>query len=175
MRRGASSLTLLFLGLGVLGAVSFPASAPGHSAPAAQRPRELWIIHEGDASPLAVRRLGGVEMVRLAEIAGALGGAVRPGESERQAVLRLPDQTIRFDAGRSFVMVGSANRLLRNPSVRRGGEWFVPLDFVSLVLPDVLRGRTRYDADARTLVIGETYPQLEVGNRQPARRHPHRP
>lgn len=162
MRRGASSLRLLLLGLGIMGAVSFPATAPAGSVPPAQRPRELWIIDEGDASPLAVRRLGGVEMVRLGEIAGALGGAVQPGENERQAFLRLPDQTIRFDAGRSFVIVGSANRLLRNPSVRRGGEWFVPLDFVSLVLPDVLRGRTRYDQNSRTLVIGETYPQFEV-------------
>jgi N-acetylmuramoyl-L-alanine amidase len=146
----------------VLGAVSVLSSGTSASAAAAQRSPELWIVDQGDASALAVRRLGGVEMVRLAEVAAALGGTVRPGEGDRQAVLRFPGETIRFDAGRSFVQVGETTRVLRNPSVRRGGEWFVPLDFVALVLPDILPGRTRYDDNARTLAVGEGYPRLEV-------------
>ena len=163
MRRGASVFGLFFLTLGLVGSLWISASAAGGPlAPAAQRSPELWIIDQGDASALAVRRLGGVEMVRLAEVAAALGGTVQPGESERQAVLRLRGETVRFDAGRSFVLVGGATRVLRNPSVRRGGEWFVPLDFVSLVLPDILPGRTRYDGNARTLAVGEGYPQLDV-------------
>lgn len=158
MRRGAPGLLSFLLGVGCLSAL--PAFASG--APAPQRPRELWIIHHGDASTLAVRRFDGVEMVRLAEVAQALGGTMRPGENERQAVVRLPDQSVRFDAGRSFVLVGGTTRLLRNPSVRRGGEWFVPLDFVARVLPDLLPGRSRYDEAARTLVTGEEYPRFEV-------------
>ena len=161
MRRAAPSLTLL-LGLGCLSAFLPAIPASGYAAPPAQRPRELWIIHHGETSTLAVRRFGGVEMVRLAEVARALGGRMRPGENERQAVLRLPDRAVRFDAGRSFVMVGGTTRVLRNPIVRRGGEWFVPLDFVARVLPDVLPGRSRYDGDARTLVTGEEYPLFEV-------------
>ena len=160
MRRGACRFRSLFLVLGVAGAASAP--APGAPAPLVQRSPELWIVDQGDARALAVRRLGGVEMVRLAEVAGALGATVRPGDSERQAVLRFPDLTVRFDAGRSFVRVGDTTRLLRNPSVRRGGEWFVPLDFVALVLPDILPGRTRYDDNSRTLAVGEGYPRLDV-------------
>ena len=158
MRRGASGLLFFLLGVGCLAAFpAFPSTAP-----AAQRPRELWIIHHGETSTLAVRRLGGVEMVRLAEVARAVGGTMRPGENERQVLLRLPDRTVRFDAGRSFVMVGDTTRVLRNPSVRRGGEWFVPLGFVATVLPDLLPGRNRYDDEARTLVSGEEYPRFEV-------------
>ena len=162
MRRGASVFGLFFLTLGLVGTGWISASAASPLASAPQRSPELWIIDQGDASALAVRRLGGVEMVRLAEVAGALGGTVRPGENERQAVFRLRGETVRFDAGRSFVRVGGTTRVLRNPSVRRGGEWFVPLDFVSLVLPDILPGRTRYDGNARTLAVGEGYPRLEV-------------
>lgn len=156
-----AALVTLLLGSGCLIAAGLAVPASGGAAPA-QRPRELWIIHHGETSTLAVRRFGGVEMVRLAEVAQALSGSLRPGEDERQAVLRLPDRAIRFDAGRSFVMVGGTPRLLRNPSVRRGGEWFVPLGFVSRVLPDILPGRTRYDEDSRTLVTGEEYPLFEV-------------
>ena len=162
MRRGVFRFRLFFFALGLLGSAWIPAPGTSALAVGAQRSPELWIIDHGDATALAVRRLGGVEMVRLAEVAAALGGTVRPGADERQAVLRLPNETVRFDAGRSFVRVGDATRVLRNPSVRRGGEWFVPLDFVSLVLPDILPGRTRYDGNARTLAVGEGYPRLEV-------------
>ena len=162
MRRGVFRFRLFFFALGLLGSAWIPAPGTSALAVGAQRSPELWIIDHGDATALAVRRLGGVEMVRLAEVAAALGGTVRPGADERQAVLRFPNETVRFDAGRSFVAVGGTTRVLRNPSVRRGGEWFVPLDFVSLVLPDILPGRTRYDGNARTLAVGEGYPRLEV-------------
>ncbi len=125
-------------------------------------PPALRIIHEGDRATLTVRRLGGVEMVRLAEVAAALGGRLRPGDDERQALLRLDGRAIRFHAGRSVVLVGRTTRLLRDPSVRRGGVWFVPVDFVSRVLPDLLAGRSRYDEAERTLAVGADYPRLEV-------------
>ena len=162
MRRGAFRLRLFLLALGLVGSAWIAAPGKSSFARGAQRSPELWIIDQGDATALAVRRLGGVEMVRLAEVAAALGGTVRPGENERQAVLRLPNEMLRLDAGGSFVRVGDSTRVLRNPSVRRGGEWFVPLDFVSLVLPDILPGRTRYDTNTRTLAVGEGYPRLEV-------------
>lgn len=162
MRRGAFRFRSFFLALGFAGSVWIPASWVSGAPPGAQRSPELWIVDQGDARALAVRRLGGVEMVRLAEVAGALGGTVRPGDGERQAVLRFSDASVRFDAGRSFVRVGDTTRVLRNPSVRRGGEWFVPLDFVALVLPDLLPGRARYDDNARTLAVGEGYPRLDV-------------
>ena len=137
-------------------------------APPAQAPGELRIIHHGDSRVLAVRRFGGVPMVRLAEVAAALGGTLEPGTDKRQSVLRLAGQTIRVEAGRSFVRVGSATRVLRNPGIRRGGEWFVPLDFVSRVLPDVLPGESRYDGSEGTLAVGEGYPRLSVEiGRQP--------
>lgn len=162
MRRGVFRARLFLLTAGIVGSVPAPSSGAHALAGAAQRSPELWIVNQGDATALAVRRLGGVEMVRLAEVAAALGGTVRPGDGERQAVLLFPGETVRFDAGRSFVRVGETTRVLRNPSVRRGGEWFVPLDFVALVLPDILVGRTRYDNNTRTLAVGEGYPRLEV-------------
>ena len=162
MRCGAFRFRSFLLTLGFVGSGWIPSPDAGAAVLGAQRSPELWIVDQGDATALAVRRLGGVEMVRLAEVAGALGGSVRPGDSERQAVLRLSGEPVRFDAGRSFVRVGNATRVLRNPSVRRGGEWFVPLDFVALVLPDLLPGRVRYDDNARTLAVGDGYPRLDV-------------
>ena len=162
MCRGAFRFRSFFLALGFAGSVWIPASGARGAGSVPQRSPELWIVDQGDATALAVRRLGGVEMVRLAEVAGALGGTVRPGDGERQAVLRLSGASVRFNAGRSFVRVGDATRVLRNPSVRRGGEWFVPLDFVALVLPDLLPGGARYDDNTRTLAVGEGYPRLDV-------------
>lgn len=108
-----------------------------------------------------MRRFEGADMVALDELAGAIGGRLAPGRSERQMALRLGDRVVRFDAGRSFVSVDSGSRVLRSPSRRRGGRWFVPLDFVARVLPDLLSG-SRYDSADRTLVVAGAYPALEV-------------
>ena len=156
MRRGVLPF-LLF----ALGGAALPAPEPALAAFAQER-RNLRVVTQGDTATLAVHRLDGVEMVSLAEIAEAVGGAVRPGTGERQVVLWIGGQEIRFEAGRSFVDVGGTTRVLREPGVRRGGSWFVPLDFVARVLPDVIPGGTRYNRRTRTLLVGDEFPRLEV-------------
>lgn len=152
----ASARLLLAAGLGAALPSFFPAAAP-----AAQPPRQLRVVSAGGARAVPVHRVAGDEMVPLDELAAAVGGVLGPGAGERQVAVRLGGRVVRFDAGRSFVLVDRSTRVLRNPSLRRGGRWFVPLDFVARVLPDVLAG-SRYDDRERVLAVAGEYPQLEV-------------
>ncbi len=138
------------------GAIALVAVAVG------AQPRPLRVIHDGDASRVVVRRLDGAEVVALAEIAGAVSGELRRGSDEESVELRIGSDRLRFEAGRSFVGVGSRDRLLASPAIRLGGEWFVPLDFVSRVLFDLLPRGTRFDEPTRTLAVGGGYPRLQV-------------
>ena len=76
--------------------------------------------------------------------------------------LLVAGERIRIEAGRSFVGVGRRDRLLANPVVLRGGDWYVPIDFVSRVLLDVLPPGSRYDQGGRALAVGGGHPTLEV-------------
>ena len=165
MRRGVFWLSFL-ASCGALLSVS--AAPPAESR---QLPRALRVVHRGETVSVPIRRLDGVEMVRLTEIAAALGGTVREEESSREVLLLLGGRRIRFEAGRSFVDVEGTTRVLRDPGRRRGGTWFVPLDFVARVLPDVIPGETRYIQRTRTFALGE-FPRLtvEIGPRPGATR-----
>lgn len=134
----------------------------GLDAAALQRAAPLRIVHEGDISRVAVRRLDGNEMVALREVAAAVSGELRPGGGGREIELRVAGERLRIEAGRSFVGVGRRDRLISSPVVRRGGEFFVPLDFVSRVLLDVLPRGSRYEEDGRTLAVGGGYSRLSV-------------
>lgn len=138
-----------------------PAAVPATGRLPAQPQSVLRVVQPGVADEIPVRRFEGADMVALDELAAAVGAVVTPGRGERQVAVRIGDRVVRFDAGRSFVSVDSATRVLRNPSRRRSGRWFVPLDFVARVLPDLLAG-SRYDGADRVLVVAGDYPALEV-------------
>ncbi len=128
---------------------------------AGAQPAPLRVIHDGDTSRVVVRRLDGAEVVSLAEIAAAVSGDLRNG-SDEAIELRVGSERLRFEAGRSFVAVGRRDRLLASPAIRRGDGWFVPFDFVSRVLLDILPHGTRFDERSRTLAVGGGYPRLQV-------------
>ena len=141
--------------LGLAGAMALFAVAAG------AQPAPLRVIHDGDTSRVVVRRLDGAEVVSLAEIAAAVSGDLRNG-SDEAIELRVGSERLRFEAGRSFVAVGRRDRLLASPAIRRGDGWFVPFDFVSRVLLDILPRGTRFDERSRTLAVGGGYPRLRV-------------
>lgn len=152
--RGLAPVAALWL------AAVLPAAVAAGGLPA-QPQSVLRVVHQGAADEIPVRRFEGADMVALDELAAAVGATVTPGRGERQVAVEIGDRVVRFDAGRSFVSVDSATRVLRNPSRRRSGRWFVPLDFVARVLPDLLAG-SRYDGAERVLVVAGEYPSLEV-------------
>ncbi len=162
LRRGVLCLGGFVLLPGALSATGGGA-APGTGIALETQPRRnLRVVANGATTTVPIRRFGGTEMVQLSEIASALGGGLRDGDHDQQVVLLIGGQAIRFDAGRSFVDVAGTTRVLRDPAVRRGGAWYVPLDFVDRVLPDIIPGGTRYSRRTRTLVVGEDYPRLNV-------------
>ncbi len=131
---------------------------PGLFAGAAEsafQPSRPLIVVTGEATrEVPVRRIDGVEMVGLQDLASVLGGALREDPGGDSATLLLGDRTARFDRDRSFVTVEDRMRVLREPSRVISGEWFVALDFVARLLPDVLPGDSEYQASERVLFRG---------------------
>jgi N-acetylmuramoyl-L-alanine amidase len=100
-------------------------------------------------------------MVPLAALAGLVGAELRPG-SEQGAILSARGTVARITDGRNFVTVEKQLVLLTSPPRRVTGQWFVPLDFISKVLPTFSKDNLTYRDTERMLVVGDAFPTLEV-------------
>ena len=68
----------------------------------------------------------------------------------------------RLTDGNSFVSVAGQLVLLSSPTTRVSGEWFVPLDFMTKVLPSLTKTPFSYRESDRSLLIGDQFPKLYV-------------
>jgi N-acetylmuramoyl-L-alanine amidase len=68
----------------------------------------------------------------------------------------------RVTDGRAFVSVATKLVALQSPARLVSGEWYVPLDFISKVLPSLARERLTYRDRERTLIVGDAFPKLQV-------------
>jgi N-acetylmuramoyl-L-alanine amidase len=108
--------------------------------------------------PISV--FAGVSMVPLDELAPFVRGGIR-SETE-SAELTVGERSANIYSGRSLVAAGGRQVLLSAPVTVRSGRWFVPLDFLSKVLPVLTEEKVTYREDERLLVLGESFPQLTV-------------
>jgi N-acetylmuramoyl-L-alanine amidase len=108
--------------------------------------------------PISV--FAGVSMIPLDELAPYVRGGIR-SETE-SAEFTVGGRSASIYSGRSLVPADGRQILLSAPVTVRGGRWFVPLDFLSKVLPFLTEERVTYREDERLLVLGESFPQLTV-------------
>jgi N-acetylmuramoyl-L-alanine amidase len=108
--------------------------------------------------PISV--FAGVSMIPLDELAPYVKGGIR-SETE-SAEFSVGDRSASIYSGRSLVPTDGRQLLLSAPATVRGGRWFVPLDFLSKVLPVLTEEKVTYREDERLLVLGESFPELTV-------------
>jgi N-acetylmuramoyl-L-alanine amidase len=101
-----------------------------------------------------------VSMIPLDELASYVRGRVR-SETE-SANFSVGERSASVFSGLSLVPVGGRKILLSAPVTVRGGRWFVPLDFLGRVLPLLTEEKVTYRDDERLLVLGESFPRLDV-------------
>jgi N-acetylmuramoyl-L-alanine amidase len=101
-----------------------------------------------------------VSMIPLDELAPYVRGRVR-SETE-SAAFSVGGRSANVFSGRSLVTVEGRQKLLSAPVTVRGGRWFVPLDFLNKVLPVLTEEKVTYREDERLLVLGESFPQLNI-------------
>jgi N-acetylmuramoyl-L-alanine amidase len=115
-----------------------------------------------------VSEFSDVPMVPLAPLAKLVGAELRPA-AEKGVMLSGGDRNARIIDGRNFVYVQAKLVLLQSPARRVSDDWFVPLDFITKVLPTFSKEALTYRESERMLVVGDRFPTLEVrSSRDPA-------
>lgn len=100
-------------------------------------------------------------MVSLSAVAELIDAEIRPA-SEKAVLLSARGTVARISDESSFVPVGGKTVLLQGAPRLVAGEWFVPLDFLSRVLPTLSALPVTYRDRERMLILGESFPRLEV-------------
>ncbi len=128
-------------------------------------PKEISVISDAGPGSIPISEFGGVEMIPIRGIASFVGATVRPA-SERGAVTMSANGKIaRVSDGRNFVPVEGRLVLLQSPARLVGDEWFVPLDFVTKVLPALSSEAVLFRESERMLVLGSSFPRIRIRTR----------
>jgi N-acetylmuramoyl-L-alanine amidase len=121
---------------------------------------EITIIGPAGRQSVPISVFSGVPMLPLDEIMPFVDGSIR-GEGD-SVEIAVGDRVATIAAGRSMVAAPGKWELLSAPARAIEGRWFVPLDFLSKVLPILAVDQLTYRADERLLVIGESFPRVSV-------------
>src|SRR3990172_8602574 len=141
--------------------VALGLSSVAAGAMAQTPPPQITIVSEGQIDTIPVSEFGGVPMVPLEALAKLVGADLRPG-AEQGAILSANGTIARIAEGRNFVTVERELVLLQSPPRQVTGQWFVPLDFIPKVLPAFSRDYLAYRDSERMLLVGDSFPTLEV-------------
>ena len=104
-------------------------------------------------------------MIPLRGAASFVGATVRPGSEPNAVTVSGNGKMARISDGKNFVPVAANLVLLQSPARLVGGEWFVPLDFLTKVLPSLATEAVAYLVSDRMLILGADYPEVEVRSR----------
>ena len=158
-RRKARALFMALLVSTLFCKVGFPA----------QSPSEITVMTEAGPRSIPISRFDGVEMVPLELLSRLVGARLRPAEDRSAINLTVDGKMARVSDGRVFVPVEGRLVALSSPARLMSGNWFVPLDFLSKVLPSVSDTSVTYRARERMLLIGEEF-RLSRSTRGPVPR-----
>ncbi|MGH9320169.1 MAG: N-acetylmuramoyl-L-alanine amidase [Vicinamibacteria bacterium] len=160
MTTNPSHLASWSLALGII------AASAGLSAQSSRR--EITVISGRGTDGIPISEFSDVAMVPLARLAELVGADLRPA-AEQGVMLSGNDKTARIADGRNFVYVQQRLLLLHSPARRVSENWFVPLDFITKVLPTFSKEALTYRESERMLIVGDRFPTLEVrSTRDPA-------
>lgn len=140
------------------------ASTPALSA--AQSPYEVTVITEAGPETIPISEFSGKAMVPLRPIAALLDGALRPGSERSRVTLTASGSQAQLSDGKEFVPVKGKMELLSSPVRLVSGEWYVPLDFLSKIVPALSSVTVSYRPQERWLVVGDGFPRLDVRSRR---------
>ena len=130
---------------------------------AAQRQMEqVTVVGPRGRQAIPISEFASVPMVPLDELNRFVGSSIRTDADSASATFIVGNQSAKISSGRSLVPVEGKLILLSAPITARAGRWFVPLDFLEKVLPEVTRQKITYEEDSRLLVLGEGFPELNV-------------
>ena len=129
----------------------------------AQRQMEqVTVVGPRGRQAIPISEFAGIAMVPLDDLNRFVGSSVHTDPDAASATFIVGNRSAKISSGRSLVPVEGKLILLSAPITAREGQWFVPLDFLEKVLPEVTQQKITYEEDSRLLVLGESFPQLSV-------------
>ena len=132
----------------------------------AQSPRyEIRVVSKDGPGSIPISEFSGTEMIPLRGAASFVGASVRPGSEPSAVTVSGNGKMARISDGKNFVPVASNLVLLQSPARLVGGEWFVPLDFLTKVLPLLATEAVAYRGSDRMLILGDDFPEVQVRSR----------
>ena len=129
-------------------------------------PKEISVISDAGPGSIPISEFDGLEMIPVRGIASFVGATVRPASERGAVTLTANGKIARVSDGRNFVPVEGRLVLLGSPARLVGDEWFVPLDFVTKVLPALSSEAVMYREKERLLVLGSNFPRIRIRTRQ---------
>ncbi|MCI0409592.1 MAG: copper amine oxidase N-terminal domain-containing protein, partial [Acidobacteria bacterium] len=111
--------------------------AAGLAAFAQTGPETVTVISARGRELLPVFRHANVPMVRLDELAPLVGASLRAEQGSATATFTIGGRSATISSGRSLVPIGDKLVLLPTPATFQAGSFWVPLDFLGKVLPEL--------------------------------------
>ncbi len=128
-------------------------------------PKQISVISDAGPGSIPISEFGGVEMIPIRGIASFVGATVRPASERGAVTVSANGKIARVSDGRNFVPVEGRLVLLQSPARLIGDEWFVPLDFVTKVLPTLSSEAVIFRESERMLVLGSSFPRIRIRSR----------
>jgi N-acetylmuramoyl-L-alanine amidase len=129
---------------------------------AVQSEYEVTLITESGTRSIPISEFGGKAMVPLDPIASLIDGVLRPSSERGRVTLTANGSQAQLADGQNFVPVKGKMELLSSPVRLVSGSWFVPLDFLSKIVPELSAVSVSYRPRERWLIMGDSFPVLEV-------------
>lgn len=127
--------------------------------------QEISVISNAGPGSIPVTELDGVEMIPVRGAASFVGATVRPASEPGAVTVSGNGAIARVSEGRNFVPVEGRLVLLQSPARLVGGELFVPLDFLTKVLPALSSEDVTFRERERMLVLGSSFPRIRIRSR----------
>ena len=128
-------------------------------------PYEIRVVSKDGPGSIPISKFSGTEMIPLRGAASFVGASVRPGSEPNAVTVSGNGKMARISDGKNFVPVAANLVLLQSPARLVGDEWFVPLDFLTKVLPSLAAEAVAYRGSDRMLILGDDFPEVEVRSR----------
>ncbi|MGH9372808.1 MAG: N-acetylmuramoyl-L-alanine amidase [Vicinamibacterales bacterium] len=120
-----------------------------------QAPAPYSVLTRDGRRPLAVRSIGGQEMVALDDLVKLFDLTTREDALAGGLTVSTKTQTIALTPGQALASVGGRVISLPAPPTREGRAWYVPLDFIPRALGPALGTRLELRRASRLVVVGD--------------------
>jgi N-acetylmuramoyl-L-alanine amidase len=112
----------------------------------------------GTHQVVPLRELGRAQYLSLLRVLNTVGMVSGLQESSNSLTVYYGSTTLKFRTGKKKVEIDKKGINLSDPVRMEEGQWLVPLDFLSKVLPRIVKSPVEYQAGSRRAFVGAVHP-----------------